>query len=146
MNACPSCGSTERSSAWSPSGFTHRCARCDATLESPAPPQLRAGEKPDALRGYVPRRMLEQQEQPAPSAQPPAAAKPARSPAAAPALTPATMLRLAKQRHRELKREIARDAKALAAKQREFSNISNVLDAAEAPKPRAVVRPIRTTA
>ena len=138
---CPECGETGIHRDWTPSGFVDRCSSCEAVLPSLRVP---VPSNPDQLRGYVSPRLLNRQQMPEPIAKTPTAAKSVRSPA--PALTPATMLRLAKQRHRELKREIARDTKALAAKQREFSNISNVLDAAEAPKPRAVVRPIRTTA
>lgn len=117
--SCPACGAdgvrvTYRQGA----GLVRQCTSCEAPL------------------GAV-------TQDPAP--EPPAPSKPTENRSvSAPALTPATVIRLARQRCRELRATIRTSERVAAKARKELASLERILDA-EAPKP-AVVRHIRTKA
>ena len=118
--SCPNCGSeAPLLHSISPTGMVASCGQCAAVIAQPV------------------------QAEPAPIAKAERNAKPAAT--GSQPLRPENVIRMAKDRARFLRRSITALERSLKADRRELEQLTRLLDAAEA-RPRAVVRPIRTTA
>lgn len=127
--SCPACGCESIRTAITQEGKTRVCAKCDALLdEQPAPREVveAIGESPS----FAPRSKTIRKR---------TATDPDHR------LTARGVIASAKVEARRLRASIRSHERAVAAERKQLAALTRLLDAADA-RPRAVVRPIRTTA